>query len=371
MTKITTNQYILIAVFCILTSKLMTMPTIVYNLAQKDAIISIALNVFIDVCIVLCITALIKKYPNITFFELLKQKIKRAGAIIVGIIICAYLLLKGIFLLQETISFFTLALYENTSFLMLFIPALLCIMYISYKGLSAIGRSIDIYWVFVFLALVILFVISVMQVDVTANLPYFENGIKPIIDGSMQSLFYVGNGIVLLMFMGKVEQKPKLMHYTSLLCILMAFFVIANNFIFLCLFKDFVPYCTFAVSHLSQYNPFVTELGHVGWLSIIESTINLIFMTSIFYYAVRQYVQFTFNIHNKFASTIIIGALYIIVMFLYGFDLYRLLNFIEYYAYWYNVILIPLIIIMCIVLNLSFKKPQISSQVEVPKNAKI
>ena len=370
MTKITTNQYILIAVFCILTSKLMTMPAVVFEFAQKDAIFSIALNVIIDVCIVLCITALIKKYPNITFFELLKQKIKRAGAIIVGTIICAFLLLKGIFLLQETISFFTLALYENTNFLMLFIPALLCIMYISYKGLSAIGRSIDIYWIFVFFALVILFVISVMQVDATANLPYFENGIKPIISGSMHSLFYVGNGIVLLLFMGKVEQKPKLVRYTSMLCIFMGFFVIANSFIFLCLFKDFVPYCTFAVSHLSQYNPFVTELGHVGWLSIIESTINLIFMTSIYYYAVRQYVQLL-NIHNKFVTTIIVGALYVVVMLLYGFDLYRLLNFVKYYAYWYNIILIPLVFVVCIVLQLAYKKPANKVHMGVKQNAKV
>ena len=357
MTKITTNQYILIAVFCILTSKLMTMPTVIFGFAGKDAVFSVILNTIIDVCIVLCITLLVRKYPNTTFFDLLKQKIKRVGAIIITSFVAIFLLFKGVFLLQETISFFSLALYENINFWLLFVPALLCVMYISYKGLSAIGRSIDIYWIFVFLALVILFVISMTQVDFSANLPYFENGVWPFLNGSMHSMFYVGNGIVLLFFVGRVEQKPKLMRYTSLFAIGIGIFVIVNNLIFYCLFKNFVPYCTFAISHLSQYNPFVTDLGHVGWLTIIESTINLVFMTSIYYYAVRQYIQYTFVVKNRFVSSLIVGALYCVVTYTFGFDLYKMLDFVKNYAYYYSLALIPFVIILCIVLYKTRNQP--------------
>lgn len=370
MTKITTNQYILIAVFCILTSKLMTMPTIVFEFAQKDAIFSIALNSVIDVCIVLCITHLIHQYPNTTFFELLKQKLKPFFAAVAFSAISVFLLFKGVFLLQETISFFSLSLYENTNYWLLCIPAILSIMYISYKGLSAIGRSIDIYWIFVFLALVILFVISVPQVEIGANVPYFENGVTPMLNGTMHSLFYVGNGIVLLLFMGKVQQKPKIMRYTTLFCIGIGLFVIVNNFVFFNLFLNFVPYCTFAINHLSQYDPFVTELGHIGWLSIIESTINLIFISSIYYYAVRQYIQSLLKIKNKFISSLIVGGFYLAIIYMFDFDLYKLLYFVKNYAYWYNLCLIPIIFVLCILLNITNKNKQQTLQ-EVAQNAKI
>lgn len=373
MTKITTNQYILIAVFCILTSKLMTMPTVIFNYAGKDAVFSVMLNIAIELILVLLITGLIKKYNNTTFFELLKLKFKKIIAIIIASILALFLLFKGVFLIQETISFFTLSLFQSINMWLLIIPSILTILYISYKGLSAIGRSIDIYWVFVFLALIIVFVISITKVDFTANLPYFENGFLPFLTGSMHSLFYVGNSLILLLFMGKVEIKPSLFKYTSLFSCGMAFFATFNIFIFYNLFENFVPYCTFALSNLSQYNPFVTELGHIGWLSIIESTINLIFMSSIFCYCVRQYLQFSFCINKKIVAAIISGGLYFVVMYLFSFDLYKMLAFIKDYAYIYSLVLIPIIIILCIVLHSTYKKPSLTTNIYIKgkQNAKV
>ena len=372
MTKITTNQYILIAVFCILTSKLMTMPTVIFNYAGKDAIFSVILNMVIELTLVLVITGLIKKYPTITFFELLKQKLKKPFAIVLCTIFIAFLLFKGTFLLQETISFFSLALYQNMNIWLLIIPSILTILYISYKGLSAIGRSIDIYWIFVLLALVIVFVIGVTKVDFSANLPYLENGIIPVLNGTMHSFFYIGNSLVLLLFMGKVELKPDIFKYTTLFSVAMAIFVSFNIFIYYNLFANFVPYCTFAISNLSQFNPFVTEIGHIGWLSIVESTINLIFMSSIFCYCTRQYLQFTFCINKKLISATLASGLYFIIMYIFSFDLYKMLEFIKNYAYIYNLFLIPIIILLCIILHFWAKKRQNTNiYIKGKQNAKI
>lgn len=367
MQKITTNQYILIASFCILTSKIMTMPTIVYGYAKNDAIFSVAINILIDFLIVVLITNLIKKYPNKTFLSLLTQKFKKVGAILITTIISIFLVFKAAFLLQETLSFFTLALYENFNIWLLLIPAILTILYISYKGLNAIGRSIDIYWIFVFLAVVIILVISISKVNFNANLPYFENGLIPVLKGSMHSLLYTGNGLLLFYFLGKVELKPKIVRYTTIFSLIMTCVVVLNVLVFYDLFTTFVPYCTFALSHLSQSNPFVTELGHVGWLSIVESTINLVFMCSICCFCVRQYLQNTFKIGKKIISTCITGLLFFLIMYLFKFDLYNILNFVKEYGFWYNAFLLPIIIVMCIILCIVHKNRQHTAVFEVGK----
>ena len=362
MTKITTNQYILIAVFCILTSKIMTMPNIVFEYAQKDAVFSVLLNTLFDVLLVVLITILIKKYPNSTFFEVLKQKFGKIIAVVILSAVSVFLVFKGAFLLQETLSFFTLALYEQVNFWLLFIPAILTIIYISYKGLSAIGRSIDIYWIFVFLALLIILTISVMKVDFNANLPYFENGIGPMLLGSMHSLLYTGNPLLLLFFVGKVQQKPKIVAYTSLFAFGMGVLIVVLNFVFFNLFTSFVPYCTFALSHLSQNNPFVTELGHIGWLSIVESTINLVFMCSICCYCTRQYIQAVFLVNKKIVSSCVAGVLLLCILWMFGFNLYNLINFAKNYGFYYNLVLLPTILLVCIVLCIPHKKQQKTQQ---------
>lgn len=362
MQRITTNQYIVTASFCILTSKIMTMPTVVFSYAGKDAIFSVVINILVDLVIVLLVTGLIQKYPNITFLDLLTKKFTRIGAIIISTLLVAFLLFKGVFLLQETLSFFTLTLYEKVNFWMLLIPALLTVLYISYKGLNTLGRSIDIYWVFVFITVLMILVISVMQTDFGANLPYFEQGFLPVLRGSMHTSIYAGNGLLLLFFMGKVEHNPKIFKHTCILSIIVALLVIFNDFVFYCLFGDFVPYCTFALSNLSQYNPFVTELGHIGWLSIIESTINLIFVSSLCCYCVRQYLQFTFKIGKKIVSTLICGAMYLTIIYIFDFTLYNMLDFVKNYGFYYNLGLIPLMIILCIVLHSTAQKKKKTSK---------
>lgn len=350
MQKITTNQYILLAVFCILTSKIMTMPAVIYSYAGKDAVFSVALNLMIDILLVILITVLVKKYPNTTFFELMTKKFGKIITCIINTALTVFILYKAAFLFQETLAFFNLTLYENYSFWLLLIPSLLTILYISYKGINAIGRSIDIYWFFVFFAVIVVLVISIMRVDFQSNLPYFENGISPILNGSMHSYIYTGNPLLLLFFIGKIELKPKITRYTTLFSLLVGCIVLLNNLIFYNLFTTFVPYCTFALSHLSQFNPFVTELGHAGWLSIVESTINLIFMSSVCCYCCRQYLQSTLKIKKKIISTCLTGALLLSVLFIFDFNLYNFINFNKNIAFYYNLALIPLILMVCIIL---------------------
>lgn len=372
MQRITSNQYIIIAAFCILTSKIMTMPTIIYSFAGKDAIFSIVLNMLVDLTIVILITGLIQKYPNTTFLDLLTKKFTRFGAVVLSTLLVVFILFKGVFLLQETLSFFTLALYEKMNLWLLLIPAIMTILYISYKGLNALGRSIDIYWIFVFATIIIILIISITQADFSANLPYFENGFLPVLKGSAHSSLYVGNGLVLLFFMGKVEHKPRTFKFTVIFSIVVTLFIILDDLIFYCLFTDFVPYCTFALSNLSQYSPFVTDLGHIGWLSIVESTINLIFISSICCYCVRQYLQFTFKISKKIVSTLVCGAMYLGIMYIFDFTLYNMLDFVKNWGFYYNLGLIPLMLTLCIVLlSISQKsKKTIKNDLFLEENAK-
>ena len=58
MKEITTRQFIIIAIIVMLTSKFVTMPTIIFAGATKDAIFSIILGLCIELLLIFLITFL-------------------------------------------------------------------------------------------------------------------------------------------------------------------------------------------------------------------------------------------------------------------------------------------------------------------------
>ena len=122
MTEINSRQFIIIVVFLMLTSKLVTMPSIVYSAAAGDAIFSIILNFLVELLLIFLITLIIIRNPHTSLFELLKRKLTVVGAVIVYIILTLYMIARLTLCYQELYSFFLNQLYDEFSPLMFAIP---------------------------------------------------------------------------------------------------------------------------------------------------------------------------------------------------------------------------------------------------------
>ncbi len=351
-TQITTREYILFAMFAVLTSKIMTMPHVIYNYATHDAIFSVLLNMLIELLLVVLITLLIAKNPDKTFFEFLSSKITKFGATIVIIIISLYLLLKATFILQETYTFFLHTIYEQFNIFYFFAPVFLLIGYMAIKGVRTIGKSLEIFGFFVVLGLGIAFINTVGLATFDANLPYFREGVSDVFAGTFYSSFYIGNSLVLLFLMGKVKINSKITQKTLLCCSLVALFVLMMDFLFYDILGYTVIYSTFALSDLSQFNPFVSDLGHLSWLSIIVGTVNLFSLVAIMLYSIgegtKQFCKTnTATIPILFALAIMFGTCYIL-----KFDL-KVFNeiIIDYGAYFATSVL-GIVTILLFILNI-------------------
>ena len=96
MKEISSHQFILLSLFLLLSTKILTFQPIVFEFAKKDAFWSVLLGAFFDILVLFFVVLVLKKHQNVSFFELLT---KTFGKVIAKVILClmfAFILLKVI-----------------------------------------------------------------------------------------------------------------------------------------------------------------------------------------------------------------------------------------------------------------------------------
>lgn len=356
MKELTSRQFIIIAVFVMLTSKLVTMPTVVFASASNDAIFSVIINSLIELLIIFLITYTIKRNPNTSLFELLSKKLTKFGAYLVIAILSLFLIARLTFCYEELYSFFLQLLYDDFSPYIFAIPTFFVTGYLAYKGARSIGRTLEILFWFILIGTLIAVVSNVNLVSFHTNIPYFQNGIMPILEGSWTSAFYFGNSLSLLFFVGKVRINDGFLKKTMITCSLMSLLIVALCFIFYDVFGLSMRFTMFALSEYSQYNPFILELQRLVWLSAIVDITKLFCSTACLTYCLGQ----AGKIFMKSKTTLLpIFTAFLLVFSLASIVHYDLLSMIELVRNYLSIItlgIIALSIIVCLILAINRRK---------------
>jgi len=342
--------------YAILTSKIMTLPCVVYETAGHDAIISIIINLSLDILLVLFITMLIVKYPDLTLFEFLSQKITKVGAYIIISILSIYLFVKALWIFEETYEFMINSLFDSFSTLGYFIPAFFVTGYMAIKGENTLGRCLEIFAFFVAIGLFLCYINTAGIVPLDTNLPYFRNGITNALNGTLSSSLYIGNPLILLFFMGKVKTTKKMTLKTILCSLALMFFVVLNDFSFYNIMGNSVIYSSYALSHISEFNPFVSELGHLTWLSIIISAVNLFSVVALMVYSYSEGAKTIFKLKNRTIPILCSFVLMYIICYILHFNLSDFENIITNYCSYPSIIIILSVLLLLIILNLFRRK---------------
>ena len=279
MTELKSRQYLIIVLFIQFTSKLVSMPTLVFSDAKNDAILSIMLSGLIELGLIMLLTRAIKNNPNKNLVSLLKEKIGWVSYVII-FILCAFVFIRIAYCLQELYSFFLENLYDELDLLVFIIPLLFVSIFFSIRGLKTMGRTLEIFIGLIAGGMFIAILTNIEFIDFEANLPYLENGTSPLFSASLNSLFLFTTPISLLLLMGKVEITPNLEKKTLLLSMIGYLIIVIFCFIFYSVFGNSMQYVLFALSEYSQFDPYILELQRLIWLSAVIDVTKL-FLSSV------------------------------------------------------------------------------------------
>ena len=365
MAELSSRQFIIIAVFVMLTSKLVTMPSVVYAGANGDAIFSILINFAVELLLVFLITLVIIRNPNTDLFTLLKRKFTVVGAVIIYFLLAVYLILRLTLCYQELYSFFLNQLYDEFSPWLFAIPTFFVTGYIAYKGARTLGRSLEIMFWFILIGTIISVISNVNYLQFDQNLPYFAEGALPMLNGSLTSMFYFGNSLCLLFFVGKVDASPKLLRNTMLVSACVMLFILAICFVFYDVFGKSMQYVIFSLSEFSQYDPFILELQRLVWLTSIVDITKLFCSTICLIYCVGQANKALMQTKTTILPILVAFLLIFSIATIAHYDLLVMFEVVRKYLSYVTVGLIALMLIFIIILAIKRQNGDLKEKSDV------
>ena len=352
MKEVSSRQFILIALFLIIASKLMSMPTIMFDLAMNEAIFAIIFDMIIEILLVFLICEVIKRNQNTNLFGLLKTKFTKVFAYVIMFILYVFVLFKLVFILQELFAFFKEFLYDEFEPFMFGIPTFFVIGYLALKGPRTIGRTLEILFVFISIGLLISIISNVNFITMDTMQPYFANGFEGFWNGVSRGMFYFGNSIPLLFFVGKVKISKgfvkKVVSSTTVLGLL----IIGFCFIFYDIYGMATIYTIFALSDFTQYDPFILDLQRINWLSTIVDVVKLFCSASILLYCLAEAGQSLSKAKSTLGPIIVSLVLVYVGAIIFNYDIETLKNLVNDYVSYITIGLMVLILvvgsIMCV-----------------------
>lgn len=350
MTELSSRQFILVALFVGITSKLMSMPIEIYKLAHNDAIFTIILGLVVELAIVILVAHLIKKYPHTRLIDLLKEHFGSIIAYTVIVLLYLLIIVKLFFALEEVYTFFKEFLYDYFNPVIFGLAMFFVVGYLSYKGARTLGRTLEILFPIIMIGLLITLISNVEFLKFTKMLPYLTTGVLPTLDSFVHNAFYFGNALPLLFFVGKVRIDDNFIKKVTLSYSGLIAFVAIFSFMFYDLFGYGTILAIFALSDYSQYNPYILDLQRLNWLSIIVNVTKLFCSASLLLYCLGQAGKMLTHAQSSFWPIVVSFGINFFIAAVVSYDMDTIKYLVNLFISYYTIALILIVLILTLIL---------------------
>ncbi|GEO26106.1 germination protein [Alicyclobacillus acidoterrestris] len=189
--------------------------TPLFQAAKQDAWISMAIGGLAGLLITFLIVRTSLLYPKQTIVEYAQTILgKWIGKLLVIPYLVMALLGLGV-ILRQFGDFIHMALFELTPLWAVIVGFLLMCVYLTYAGgIEGIGRSAEIIGPIVIFAVLLVKVLNFSSLDIHLVRPiYWDSGWRQILLGSLATMSFVGESVIMLVLVPFVSQPNRCMSY--------------------------------------------------------------------------------------------------------------------------------------------------------------
>lgn len=311
---ISTRQTSMLCIIMLFALKLLSLPSILYDGIQTDALVILFVYLVLDFLVLCGILFLKRKFPNKSFIEILSYFF---GTILSKIIIffaLVFFCAKLLFLVLETYSFLRGALFEEAKlyfFLICLLPVINSLVTSKFRSMA---RTIEFFFIFIAIGLVICIALSVGQIDENLLKPIFDNSFKEMSSSFFKHTMWFGDFIFLFFVIDKIDRK---VNYKKIVVSnLVAMVVLICFFYFYYrLYQNTSMLHLTAIVDLIQFSTKIANVGKIDIIPILVQAFVVYFQGTIFLKASKNILdsywqKTTFNL-------LIINAVIVAVCYVY------------------------------------------------------
>lgn len=166
----------------------MMLPSALAGPARQDAWLSMAIAVLVGLGIIIVYTSLALNFPDQNFIQYSETILGKFLGKTVGLIMIWFALHLGSVVLTDLGYFLTTSVLPYTPMVVINTIMMLLVVNAVKGGLEVFSRVNDLLFIILVLLVFVLTFLSIPVVDIKRVLPVMENGIKPVIAGSLAAI---------------------------------------------------------------------------------------------------------------------------------------------------------------------------------------
>ena len=304
--KINYRQLSIITFMSFIALKFLALPSLLY-LESKNMSMFVALALMIiDGLYVFVILDLMKKSGEKNIYEFMKSCLgKVISKIILILLILKYALVIGN--ISKGLEFFVVEnLYSEYNWFVFVLPLMILIGFMIYKGIRNIARVSEMVCWAIVIGLIYIALKALSGIDVLSFLPFFKDGVQPLLNSAYRHISWFGSAIFLFMLFGFVdfrsEKKLKMIKY-----IIFAILIVQLlYFVFYGLFEITSPTHNYCISDISQFSSTYSAIDELSWLVVSMWIVAQAVQLALYSYCLAQALKFLFDIKGNILPIIIV-----------------------------------------------------------------
>ncbi|GAF25248.1 GerAB/ArcD/ProY family transporter [Neomoorella thermoacetica] len=212
--------------FAILPTAILFLPALLTLRARQDSWLAVILATLAAGIPALVIYLLALRFPHYTLFQYCELILGHlAGKIVAMVFVLAFFLLNAV-VIREFSEFLTTAVMPETPFLFFACSIVTVAVYAARNGLEVIARCTDFIMPLLVAFFVVILLFATPEMSLRNILPFLENGIRPVLGGSLITWPFMGQVIILATY-GAFVNPPRSLGWSLISGLLgIAFFLV-------------------------------------------------------------------------------------------------------------------------------------------------
>ena len=356
MKSLTVGQMCTLIAIGIISNKLLVLPSVLYEEAGQDAIFAILIKfgiAFVFICLLMWV---LMKNPDKNLRELVSSVIGDVGYRILAVLIFILYLFKNFSLFMESELFLGSTMYDEYNRLVFFIPTIFVTGYIAYKGLQTLGRTCEALCGIIFFGLLITFLFSIANLDVSNILPLGTRPFGDILGALNTSFTWFGNYFVILFCLGDVKVTKNMFKKVITTASLATILVLMFFFIYYASFEYTSGLHKFAISDITQFSPQIASFTKVDWFTVIVWMITIVLQCAVQVYIMQRVFVEATGIKKTQVFSYVFLAVFSVLYIINPFNNSEYINFVCTYLSPYDFTVGAVTIILTIIASIKFSK---------------
>ena len=318
MKEVSTRQTAIILSISIISLKFLIFPALISQNSQNNAYLTVLFSVIFDLVFFFVILYVMKKYPNLTFFQILENGLGKILSRVISLLLAVYFFLKLIVAIKEMHNYLYELLFESFSWYYFIFPTIALIVFMAFCGARGLGRGIEFLFPMLVVGTIITVLMPINSIHFDNLLPFMPDGVGPIVGSALKTNFAFGDYFVLCILLGKLKYEKKTTRKIMKYVLITEFFVLLFYVLFVCVLGNLAVNESLAVNDIPLYSNISSINGRLEWASTLIWTAIMLFQAAILLFCCSECINYTFKFINKKINMFVICVgLYAFLQYLY------------------------------------------------------